>query len=314
MNSMTIDDAMTLKAGRFASRTFDSEADYTAMRRLLVEILARTGLPVYATIGNLDWWRVAEDDPRAIYQTHLWFDGDRLVAFAWPIEGQVDILIHPDYPQLHDAALAWSERYFAAHAAEGAVAPWVAWAFTGDAARIAALERRGYRRTERGLVLYTQPVPDPAPEPVLPDGYTIRAVQGLAEVEKRVAVQRAAFESTWMTAERHARVRNSPTYRPELDLVAVAPGGEFAAFALLWFDEANRLGIFEPVGVAVGYQRRGLGRAVMAEGLRRLAAAGTRVAGVETGIEHQAARRLYEASGFSLLDIDYEWARQLNPA
>ena len=130
------------------------------------------------------------------------------------------------------------------------VAPWVAWAFTGDVARIAALSARGYRRTERGLVVYGQPVPDPAPQPALPDGYTIRAVQGEAEAEQRVAVQRAAFESTWMTAERHARVRHSPTYRPELDIVVVAPDGEFAAFALLWLDEANRLGVFEPLGVA----------------------------------------------------------------
>ena len=113
-------------------------------------------------------------------------------------------------------------------------------------------------------MVYGQPVPDPAPQPPLPDGYTIRAVRGVAEVEQRVAVQRAAFESTWMTAERHDRVRNSPTYRPELDIVVVAPDGEFAAFALLWFDEANRLGVFEPLGVAPAYQRLGLGRAIMA--------------------------------------------------
>jgi ribosomal protein S18 acetylase RimI-like enzyme len=300
---------MTPPTDSFLWRSYESEADYGLMRRLLVEILARPGLPVYATVGNLDWWRVAEDDPRSIYQTQLWFDGDRLIAFAWPIEGQVDILVHPDYPALHDVALAWSEAYFRHQSAEGAASPWEAWAFTGDAARIAALERRGYRRTERGLVLYTQPVPNPAPDPILPDGYTLRAVENTdeSEIEKRVAVQRAAFESTWMTAERHARVRHSPTYRPELDIVAVAPDGEFAAFALLWFDEANRLGVFEPLGVAVTHQRLGLGRAIMAEGLRRLAAQGARTACVETGLDNHAARRLYEAAGFAMLDIDYAW-------
>jgi ribosomal protein S18 acetylase RimI-like enzyme len=305
---------MTQEVGHISSRAFESEADYALMRRLLLETLARTGPPVYATIGNLDWWRVAEDDPRSIYQTQLWFAGDRLVAFAWPIEGQVDIVVHPDDPQLHDRALAWSEAYFAAQATEDAVTAWVAWAFTGDAARIAALTARGYRRTERGLVVYGRPVPDPAPAPVLPHGYTIRAVRGVAEVEQRVAVQRAAFESTWMTAERHARVRNSPTYRPELDIVVVAPDGAFAAFALLWFDEANRLGVFEPLGVAPAHQRLGLGRAIMAEGLRRLAAAGARVACVETGLDHQTARRLYEATGFTLLDTDYAWTRPSDPA
>lgn len=291
----------------YLSRAYASEADYGLMRRLLVESLARGGLPVYATIGNLDWWRVAEDDPRSIYQTRMWFDGERLAAFAWPIEGQVDILVHPDYPRLHAIALAWSEEHFREISPEGDVTPWVAWAFTHDAARVAALESRGYRRTERGLVLYSQPVPDPAPPPILPDGYVIRAVEGAAEVEKRVAVQRAAFESTWMTAERHDRVRNSPTYRPELDIVVVAPDSNFAAFALLWFDEANRIGILEPLGVSVAFQRLGLGRAVIAEGLRRLAALGARVACVETGIEHQPARRLYEAAGFTLLDVDYAW-------
>lgn len=292
----------------FTARAYQSEADYDLMRGLLVESLARGGLPVYATIGNLDWWRVAEDDPRSIAQSHLWFDAfGRLVAFAWPIEGQVDILVHPDTPPLHAIALAWSEAHFRQQSAEGEAAPWVAWAFTRDAARLAALVARGYRRTERGLVLYTQPVPDPAPPPVLPAGYTVRAVQGVAEVEKRVAVQQAAFESTWMTAERHDRVRNSPTYRPELDIVVVAPEGEFAAFALLWYDEANRLGVFEPLGVSVAYQRLGLGRAVIAEGLRRLAALGARVACVETGIQHQPARRLYEGAGFTLLDVDYAW-------
>ena len=305
---------MTPAVDRFPSRPFASESDYGLMSRLLVEVLALAGPPVYATIGNLDWWRVAEDDPRSIYQTQLWFDNGRLIAFAWPIEGQIDIVVHPDYSPLHNAALAWSETYFAVHAAEATVAPWVAWAFTSDAARIAALSARGYRRTERGLVVYGQTVPDPAPQPALPDGYTIRAVRGVAEVEQRVAVQRAAFESTWMTAERHDRVRNSPTYRPELDIVVVAPDGEFAAFALLWFDEANQMGVFEPLGVAPAYQRLGLGRAIMAEGLRRLAAAGARVACVETGRDHQTARRLYEATGFTLLDTDYAWARPSDPA
>ena len=34
------------------SRAYESEADYDLMRRLLLESLARSGPPVYATIGN----------------------------------------------------------------------------------------------------------------------------------------------------------------------------------------------------------------------------------------------------------------------
>jgi len=368
------------------ARPLQSAADYEAMRRLVIEVLALTGPPVYATIGNLDWWRAADNDPRSVYNARLWFAGpERLVAFAWPVDDQVDIVVHPDFPALHAAALAWAEEYFRAAPA------FRAWAFTGDAARIAALTERGYRRTEKGLVTYgqaTRPSPSPshgegdqtpspfgrglgrgsaampspnpshgegdqtpsplergsaanpsrregdsAPSPfgrglgrgsaampspnpshgegdlatpLLPPGYTIRPVRGTAESEARVAVQRAAFASEWMTIERYARVRASPTYRPELDLVIEAPGGELAGFALLWLDAANRLGVFEPLGVAAAYQRRGLGRALMLAGLRCLRDCGADYALVETGRDYEA-RGLYEATGFTLLDTNFAW-------
>lgn len=293
------------------ARLFQSEADYEAMRRLVVDGLALTGPPVYATVGNLDWWRAAEDDPRGVYNARLWFAGpERLVAFAWPVDDQVDIVVHPDFSALHAAALAWAEEHFRPAPA------FRAWAFTGDTARIAALTARGYRRTDKGLVTYgqaTQPSPNPsqwagnwAAAPSLPPGYTIRPVRGPAESEARVAIQRAAFESEWMTVERYARVRASPTYRPELDLVIEAPGGDLAGFALLWLDAANRLGVFEPLGVAAAYQRRGLGRALMLAGLRCLRDCGADYALVETGRDYEA-RGLYEATEFTLLDTNFAW-------
>ena len=88
------------------ARPFADESDYDHMRRLLVEALAIAGLPVYATIGDIDWWRSADEDPKAVYMAHLWFDGEQPVAWAWPVDDQVDIVVHPDYPHLHDAALA----------------------------------------------------------------------------------------------------------------------------------------------------------------------------------------------------------------
>ena len=56
------------------------------------------------------------------------------------------------------------------------------------------------------------------------------------------------------------------TYR----IVAVAPSGEFAAFCTVWFDDVTRTGAFEPVGTAPAHRRRGLGKAVMCEGVPSL--------------------------------------------
>lgn len=44
----------------------------------------------------------------------------------------------------------------------------------------------------------------------------------------------------------------------------------FAAFCTLWYDEATRTAAFEPVGTHPEHQRTGLGKALMAEGLRRV--------------------------------------------
>ncbi|MBP6016777.1 MAG: GNAT family N-acetyltransferase [Candidatus Promineofilum sp.] len=292
-------------------RSYQSEDDYGHMRRLLVEILGRVGLPVYATIGDIDWWCSSDDDPQAVYATHLWFDAERLVAWAWPVDDQVDIVVHPDYPLLHDETLAWAELEYRQRQGEFPEKPMRAWGFTGDAVRNATLDARGYRRTDQGLVLYTQAIERPPDALPLPPGYTFDHVRGEANVERRTAVQRAAFGSTFMTEAKTRAVQASPTYRPELDLVIVAPDDSYAAFTQIWLDETNHVGVFEPLGVAADHRRRGLGRALIAEGVRRLASYGAQIASVQTGLDNTAARALYEAAGFSELDRNIAWTKPI---
>ena len=290
-------------------RPFESDADYDHMRALLVESLGHAGLPVYATIGDIDWWRSADKDPRAVYMAQLWFDDERPVAWAWPVDDQVDIAVHPDYPHLNEAALAWAEEEYRRRLGELPEKPMRAWSFTGDAARTAVLTARGYQRINDGQVLFTQSISTLASPPLLPPDYRFDHVRGEADVARRVAVQRAAFESEFMTEGIARTVQASPTYRPELDLVIVAPDESYAAFALIWLDDANRVGVFEPLGVAAGHWRRGLGRALMAEGVRRLAERGAQTACVQTGFDNQRAQALYLAAGFVERDRNYAWIR-----
>jgi ribosomal protein S18 acetylase RimI-like enzyme len=141
----------------------------------------------------------------------------------------------------------------------------------------------------------------------LPTGYAFDHVRGEVDIARRAAVQRAAFESEFMTEAKARAVQASPTYRPELDLVIVAPDGDFAAFAQIWLDETNGVGVFEPLGVSAAHRRRGLGRAIMDEGARRLGELGARTAVVQTGFENSPALAMYQAAGFAELDRDYAW-------
>lgn len=66
----------------------------------------------------------------------------------------------------------------------------------------------------------------------------------------------------------------------------------------IWFDPLNGVGLFEPVGTHPDFQGKGLGKAVMAEGMRRMKAAGMRRAVVGFDPSNAAALALYTSMGF----------------
>lgn len=70
------------------------------------------------------------------------------------------------------------------------------------------------------------------------------------------------------------RLRACSLYRPELDLVVTAPGGEVAGYCLFWADAVTGVGLVEPMRTEQAWQRRGIAAHVLAAGLDRLAAAG----------------------------------------
>lgn len=71
-----------------------------------------------------------------------------------------------------------------------------------------------------------------------------------------------------------SRLRQTSLYRPDLDLVILASGGEAAAYGLFWYDSATATGLVEPMRTDDAHQRRGLARHVLTTGIDRLAACG----------------------------------------
>ena len=77
-----------------------------------------------------------------------------------------------------------------------------------------------------------------------------------------------------------------------------SPDGRGASACTIWFDPVNAVGLFEPVGTHPDFQGKGLGKAVMAEGMRRMKAAGMRRAIVGFDPNNAAALALYTSLGF----------------
>jgi ribosomal protein S18 acetylase RimI-like enzyme len=102
-----------------------------------------------------------------------------------------------------------------------------------------------------------------------------------------------------------------PGYRADLDLLVVAPDGTGASAITCWYDLATRCGEIEAVGTVPEHRRRGLCRALIIDGLRRLRAAGATHAVVQTTIANAPARALYPSCGFTPAGIDRAWVKQL---
>jgi predicted N-acetyltransferase YhbS len=267
------------------------------MQSLVQEAWGLVGPKNRFHVGDVAWQHASGsgDDVRALFE-----DGDgRVAAWGWlhggtHLEWQVD----PRQPELLAPVLDW---------AEGATA---ARTLASDEAGAEILRSRGWTTDDDAFwFAHLQRELDDLPGPEVPTGFVLRSVSGLDEVGPRAAVHRAAWVPSQMTQEKMHRTMSTWPYRADLDCVAVAPDGTFAASTLAWLDERNRVAELEPVGTAVSYRRRGLGRATNLFALHRL-----RGAGAETAIVYSRGdaaypipKLLYESIGFRQHDRTLTW-------
>lgn len=139
----------------------------------------------------------------------------------------------------------------------------------------------------------------------------IRAQRDDTDVAGRAAAHRAAFGSSRVTTERHARLRETWPYRPALDLIVASPDGEAAAHCQGSYDEVHGTGESEPVGTRPEHRRQGLARAVRIAVLHGFAEAGGRHATVHCRGDsaYPGPRRLYASMGFTAYGRTHTYVR-----
>jgi len=87
-------------------------------------------------------------------------------------------------------------------------------------------------------------------------------------------------------------------YQEDLDIVAVAPDGKFAAFCTARIDPLSKIAELEPVGTHPDHRKRGLARAVICESLKRLEKYKPSALVILEAAPSDGARRLYKSVGF----------------
>jgi mycothiol synthase len=296
---------------QFTTRMYSGAGDFLQMCDVVVT--ARAAGSRQWHLGDLIWgmYQNTVFDPHT--QVRLWEDEQsQLAGFAWyDLHGFINWAIHPrtdDRDLLAEQMLAWGE----AQCREQPGKPehvLRASALENDVADTAFLLQHGFRRDESHLLHMVQELDRSLPEPSLPVGWTVRHVDGEGEWAERVETHREVWHPSRVTLEAYRRLRAAPGYIPELDLVAVAPDGSFGAYCICWLDPVNQSGEFEPVGTRPAFRGKGIGKAVMLEGLRRLKAHGAQTALVLSTGTNEPARRLYESSGFRTIDRHWDFSK-----
>ena len=233
------------------------------MQALQQELWAAQGPYVATHVGDLAWWLHRPEGKR-----RLWLDGDRCIAWAWAFPpATLAYELHHEHRDgpLHREVLAWLGE-----AADGDVLS--AYALETDAETVELLAALGYERREayKWYAYHLRELGRDIGEPNVPDGFRLRTVDGEEDFRKRVALHRAVWAPSRVTEDMYRRVTKTWPYRADLDCVVEAPDGRFAAYVLCWYDDANRVGLFEPVGTHPDFRRRGLGAAVCRYAFRRL--------------------------------------------
>jgi ribosomal protein S18 acetylase RimI-like enzyme len=292
------------------------------MKTILVGGRQARGPTHYAHIGDLYWWLYYLNGGDFQDKAYLW-ESDRTEpsVIGWsllsPQYQAFDVSAHPVHSKGEQARrmLLWTELktrdLVGEQMGSDLCTMWVA---EDDAGLITHLESQGFSRSDYHMHYMIRELRGPAPEPQLPQGYRVRHVFGMEEVDKRAAVSYAAFGSSLPLdayTRRYLRFMRSPAYVPGRDLVSVTPDGQFVTFCIYWIDIVNQVGLFEPMGTHPDYRRRGLARAVLETGLERMKAEGMTKATVCVAFDNPAAQKLYTSMGFHIARRVWTYVKNL---
>jgi ribosomal protein S18 acetylase RimI-like enzyme len=290
-------------------RHYASDDDYWRMRGFLREVFLLNGrLQLSWHVARLDYarWHGCMNCAKVGMEevAFLWEADGQLIAFLMPDGGigEAHFCVHPEFHsrELAEEMLAVAEERLAASQPDGSRKLFL-WAADSDDLLRGLFVDHGYGKDDWPERQWHRDLDAPIPDVHVPPGYVIRSLGDGLELLERCYASGLGFHQGDIKIAVENRedpgwyrnIQTAPLYRRDLDLVAIAPDGSIAAFCTIWFDDVTRSAYFEPVATVPAHQQRGLGKALLAEGLRRLQRIGATRAFV--GGHTPAANALYRS-------------------
>jgi GNAT superfamily N-acetyltransferase len=241
--------------------------------------------------ADVQWWwgRLRSTDDLAL---PVWFDEVGPVAAAGLTANkdawQVDVFAVPSIvkkEEIWSAALEAAEGH-RSHALEMLV-------HEADASLVNLALGSGFTMSEELLGTSWMDA-DHLPQVTQVDGYVI--------IDRTESSERPHPMIARNGEQIEQRLQQCSLYDPTLDLAVEDAHGTVAGYALFWFDHTTFVGLLEPMRVHDDFQRRGLARMLLTNGLDRLARKGARR--LKVGFGSDAARDLYLGAGMVQTSVD----------
>lgn len=298
-------------------RAYDHVADFERVGRFLMQTYRTSG-------GHINWlqprWEYMHFHPM-INQVDrksigIWESGDEIVAVVHPEHemGTAYFEIHPEHEHLKAEMLAHAENRISSRKDSGrSLSVWIS---ENDHRFQQVIAASGYERegqVDPMAFLSTTNLPG---DRGLPEGFRL---QSLADDNDLQKVHRLLWRGfghgdepvddsedgrKLMGIEGRRLMGSAPNFRKDLNIVVVAPTGEFVAYCGMWIEPVNQVAYVEPVATDPDYRRLGLGTAAVLEGIQRCRDEGATVACVGSTMP------IYQSMGFERGYASELWSRE----
>jgi GNAT superfamily N-acetyltransferase len=265
-------------------RNYTNQAGITEDYHKVRDFLIGLGYAEY-TYARWDWMIThGYLDKTAVGRIGIWEDFDQIVGIAtFDCQlGNAFCLTLPEYTYLKKEMLLYAKDKFSKDGKFGVVIADADLKFKDIAAEL------GFCATvdkENDAIFYLDKTSTAYD---LPEGFHITSMKETFNLYQYLRVLWKGFnhelngEGEFQFSEEKEYGSKESMIRPNVDLnlkvAAVAPDGNFAAYCGMWYDSDAGYAVIEPVATDPKYRKLGLGRAVVLEGIQRVAKLGAKIA------------------------------------
>ncbi|MCR3955679.1 MAG: GNAT family N-acetyltransferase [Gudongella sp.] len=290
-------------------RNYISEAGITEDYHKVREFLLKLGSTNF-TYARWDWM-ITHDylDREAVGRIGIWEEGDQVVGVAtFDLRpGTAFCMTHPEYDHLKKEMMLYSEDHLSEGDSFGVVIPDSDMDYQELAAELGFFASES---KESDAVFHIGKAPT---EFNLPEGYKLTTMEETYDLYQYYRVLWKGFnhelngEGELKFSEENEKAGNLQMKRPNVDLnlkiAIVAPDGNFVSYCGMWYDKRSDFAVIEPVATDPDYRRKGLGKAAVLEGIRRVGEMGARKVLVGS------SQQFYYSIGMRPFSTASEWRR-----